>query len=225
MLLHPEKAAFNKPSGFIVIDGLNGAGKSTLQKHLAEYLVSQKIYPILTREPGATPLGKTLRELLLNPQEPLAPLSEVFLFAADRSEHVNKVIIPGIKSKKIVISDRYYYSTIAFQGYGRGLEVNQLLELNLLATQKVRPDLAIILDLEPSQGLSRAQSRSGSSAEKDSFESEELEFHKRLRNGFLEMAKNLPEPFLVLNAAKSQEQIFAELKPVIDNWIQAWRAA
>ena len=212
---------FKNSRGFLVLDGVNGAGKSTLLEQIKQ-IVAQANRPMLsTREPGATAVGSTIRSLVLNSQERLSPEAELFLFAADRAEHVTKVIQPALQKKQIVLCDRYFYSTEAFQGYGRGLNLKAVQSANELAVKDCLPDLVVLLDLDPATGLRRTKSRGDSVTGRDSFEEEELAFHTRLRQGFLTIANQRPEPFLVVDASVSPEQVLAQVRPVIENWINS----
>ncbi|MCB0318190.1 MAG: dTMP kinase [Bdellovibrionales bacterium] len=215
---YPETYSFEKTTGFIVIEGVNGAGKTTLQNKIAQYLTGKNKEFVLTREPGSSAVGKILRPLILDPPEKLTSRTELFLFAADRSQHVERVIRPALADKKIVVSDRYYYSTEAFQGYGRGLDKELVATINSIAINSMIPDLVILLDLDPTEGILRNKSGE-KSLERDSFEDEQTAFHQRLRDGFLRLAESLPEPFLLINAAQSPENIFNELLPVLENFI------
>ena len=226
MLCQADKLAFTKPQGFIVLEGVNGAGKTTLQNSIAGYFEKAGRACLKTFEPGATELGKALRKLLLErPHESKTPLTEVFLFAADRAEHVAGRIQPALCAGEIVISDRYFYSTLAFQGYGRGLDVDMLERINRIAIDGTTPDLVILMDLDPEEGLRRTRSRQDATAGIDKFEDEELAFHRRLRDGFLQSAKNLPETFLVVDASRSQAEIFEAVKPALDKLRAAMGAA
>jgi dTMP kinase len=212
------------PRGFIVVEGVNGAGKSTLLEKIARLIRSKNRPLILTKEPGGTSLGKEIRAIVLEQRAgPLSSRAEVLLFAADRAEHVATVITPALSRKDIVVSDRYLYSSIAFQGYGRELGAEQVHQINQYAIGSVRPDFVIMLDLDPLTGLQRAKKRSSneSAPERDSFEEEELAFHERIRSGFLEMADTYQEPFIVLDASKTPEAVFAEVAPVIERWLEA----
>ena len=210
---------FTNSKGFIVIEGVNGAGKSTLLNKILQYK-NIKERSITTREPGGTNFGKKMREILLSQTDSkLNPNTEVFLFAADRCEHVNTLIKPALDNKKLVFSDRYLYSTIAFQGFGRGLDIKELIEINNIATSSLKPDLVILLDLDPEVGLRRTHK--ANREEGDSFELEDLSFHNRLRDGFLDIAKNFDEPFFVVDASKSQEEMWESTKKVIDTWLSS----
>lgn len=225
MLLDAKEHQFKNPSGFIVIDGVNGAGKTTLQTKLAEFLSGKGIRSFLTREPGSTELGKKLREILLSStQEKLSTTSELLLFAADRAEHVEKVIKPKLAEQMAVLCDRYSYSTIAFQGYGRGLDLNLINSINQIATGGLTPDLLLLLDLDPALGLQRGKARDKAAAAcKDKFENEDLEFHTRIRNGFLQIAATIEEPCFVIDAAKGAESVFAQAKESIAAWLTAFK--
>lgn len=209
-------------SGMIVLEGVNGAGKSSLQKRIGSYLEQEDFHPFLSREPGAGAFGALIREILLSEEKkPSCPLSELFLFNADRAEHVHTLLKPALAEKKPVILDRYFYSTLAFQGYGRNIPLDHVEPMVNLAIQGLLPDLVILLDLDPRVGLERNRKDNQEEAEDDQFEHEALSFHNRLRNGFLTLAEERPEPFFVIDAAQSPEAIDAALFPLIDTWIQA----
>ncbi len=227
MLVDLQNLSFRNPRGFVVLDGVNGAGKGTLMQSLCAYLSDNKVSFISTFEPGATPLGKNLRKILLeSKEEKPCPEAELFLFAADRRQHVAQVIEPALQKNVLVISDRYYYSTTAFQGYGRKLDLEKVEKVNELAHSGTKPDLVILLDLDPREGLKRTKKRNSSCAEisEDSFEKEEIAFHERLRCGFLEMAKSYSEPFLMINAALPREQVFETAKAALNALLNALKA-
>ena len=191
---------------FIAFEGINGCGKTTLMRSLVSDLRAKGHAAVETREPGGTPLGDELRKLLLEwPGEKISERTELLHFAAGRAEHVDKVIRPSIASGSWVLCDRYLYSSVAFQGYGRGIQRSLIDQANDFAVQGVFPDLVILLDIEPQEGLSRIAARNDSG--KDSFEAEELAFHERIRRGFLEVAEQSPVPFLVLDGARSREEL------------------
>ena len=180
----------NNFSGFIVFEGVNGAGKGTLINEIAQRISAQNIPVIQTFEPGATALGAKIRNMLLGQSEQkLSELSELLLFAADRAEHVHSVIAPNLNCGKAILCDRYYYSTSAFQGYGRGIDLELINSLNSVATQGVLPDLVILLDLDPAEGLRRAAQRENN-AQTDSFEQEDLEFHNEFVQASYKLLKN-----------------------------------
>jgi dTMP kinase len=201
-----------KLSGFIVFEGVNGGGKSSLIKAVSEALEARQ--HIVSREPGATPLGVEIRALLLaHKAGKPSPTTELLLFSADRSHHVDTVVTPALNEKKMVLCDRYFYSTLAFQGYGRGIPLQEIETISQIATKNLMPDFVVLLDLDPATGLRRTKGRTSDG--KDAFEDEELAFHTRLRNGFLTMAETRPEPFFVIDANKPKEAVFDEVISLI----------
>lgn len=213
-------------SGFIVLEGVNGAGKTTLQTRLADFIKSKGHKAVITREPGSTALGKTLRSLVLeHPKEAPCEMAELFIFAADRAQHVDRVIRPATERGEWVISDRYLYSTVAFQGYGRGIDQNIVTQITKLAVSGVYPDLVLLLDLDAAAGLRRTQKRGTEpAAGEDKFEKETLEFHKRIREGFLTIAQQSQQAFAVLDASKTPDQIFEAARPYLEILLRAPRA-
>ena len=187
---------------FISIEGIEGCGKSTLVNGLSEHLQNKKIGHVITKEPGSTAIGKILRKILLDKKQQISPLTELLLMFSDRLDHLDKVIKPSLKEGKIVITDRYIDSTYAYQGAGRGISKDIINNL-VTQTEILLPDKTILLDLDPEIGLKRASSRN----ELDRFESENLEFHKRLRKSFLKAAEINPKRFLVINADDEPKKI------------------
>jgi dTMP kinase len=219
MLVAPENFRLKKFPAFIVLDGVNGAGKSTLQRNLLDYFAHRNLPAIGTREPGATPIGRKIREMVMGVHETkLAERTELFLFAADRAEHVAKVITPNLSGGTSVISDRYYYSTVAFQGYGRGMDLGMINFVNTMAVANAVPDLVIILDLDPMLGIRRNSAAPARAAknEEDGFEHEKSDFQNRMRQGFLECAQKVPETCIVLDANKPPLEIFHQVKDILD---------
>jgi dTMP kinase len=214
MRVNPTSFTLTKNPAFIAFEGINGCGKTTLHRLVSQHLRAAGAAVVDTREPGGTELGKEIRKLVLEwPGEKKSDRAELLLFAADRAEHVDKVISPALSRGDTVLCDRYLYSTITFQGHGRGINRQWIDQANALATQGVVPDLVILLDIDPTLALQRIASRTGNG--RDSFEDEELEFHARIRRGFLECADTLPAPFLVLDATASPEQLFAQCITVL----------
>jgi dTMP kinase len=193
------------PGLFITFEGPEGAGKSTQVRLLAPWLEAQGREVMVTREPGNGGwLGPEVRRLVLM-SEPMSPEAEYLLYSADRAEHVRKVIEPGLRDGKIVLCDRYLDSSLAYQGYGRGLDLDWLKAVAVGATGGLRPHQTFLLDLPPEVGLTRFEGR-------DRLEREPLEFHRRVRAGYLELARAEPQRFVVLNATQSPEAIQAELR-------------
>lgn len=192
----------------ITLEGGEGAGKSTLIAALKARLESASRKVLLTREPGGTPLGEKVRTLLLESDTPISQRSELLLFLSARAEHVEAVIKPAIERGDIVLCDRFTHSTLAYQGYARGLNLVELKELCAFATDGLQPDLTLYLDVPVSVGMARVGVRGGT----DRMENEKNQFHEAVRSGFLEMAK---EPHMI--------QIDAELSP--ENVFElAWKA-
>jgi dTMP kinase len=197
-----------KSPAFVAFEGINGCGKTTLHRLLSEKLKTAGHGVCDTREPGGTRLGHQLRKLLLEWEgEAKSYRSELLLFAADRAEHVDKVIRPNLAAGRWVLTDRFIYSTITFQGYGRGLDRTFIDAANNLAVEGTLPDLVILLDLSPEEAFKRIAQRA--STAHDAFEDEALAFHTRIREGFLECARESSVPFLVLDATQTPEELCA----------------
>jgi dTMP kinase len=189
---------------FIAFEGGEGAGKSTQVRRLAKALEQQGHEVVVSFEPGGTPIGARLREVLLNRETGgLTPMSEALLYAADRGQHVSDVVRPALERGAVVISDRYVDSSIAYQSGGRKLPVGDVRRLSILATGGLRPDLTVLLDIPPEVGLSRLTGPA------DRLEAEAIEFHERVRQTFLDLASQSRERYVVLNATLTADQIFA----------------
>ena len=206
---------------FITFEGGDGTGKTTQLKALESHLQGKGCSCVGTREPGGTALGGMIRQVLLEVgKQPIASPTELFLYLADRAQHVQEVILPAIDRGKIVLCDRYTDSTLAYQGYGRGIDLDLLRQLNEFANRGVKPDLTLLLDCPVELGLSRTaqrQSNAGSArSREDRFEREKVEFHEKVRAGFLAMARAEPERFRVIDAAGPVEQVSREIQNVID---------
>ena len=191
---------------FITFEGVEGAGKSTQVRLLAERLCADGAHVLLTREPGDGPLGARLRSLVLSPPDDveIAELAELFIMLADRAQHVTSAIRPALDSGVHVLCDRYIDSSVAYQGYGRGLDVDEIQRLNAFATGGLLPDRTILLDLDPAVGLSRQQDR-------NRMEAEALSFHERIRAGFLQIAAGAPDRFLVLDASQPADDLHEQI--------------
>lgn len=203
---------------FITLEGIEGAGKTTLIQSLLEYFSKKNLPVLLTREPGGSGLGKKLRAIVLNAEEKICPAAELFLFLADRAEHVEQVIKPALAEGKIVLCDRFTDSTVAYQGYGRGMDPQMLENLNMQATQGLKPDLTVLLDLDPETGLARAKRRNAEQnldVEEGRFEAETLDFHKKIREGFLSLSRK-EKRFLVVNAEESAESVLQTVLSVLE---------
>ena len=190
------------PTGyFIAFEGGEGAGKSTQESLLAEALAERGLSVVRTREPGGTPAGERIREVLLSPEfDGLDARAEALLFAAARGEHVARVIGPALDRGDVVICDRYLDSSVAYQGYGRELGPDRVRDLSLWATGGLLPDLTIVLDVDPTVGLARFDQR-------DRLEAEPLAYHQAVRAAFLALAEAEPDRYLVIDAAGQADDI------------------
>ncbi len=198
---------------FLVFEGLDGSGKSSLMKQLEEYLSTKKIAFIKTREPGGTAVGDSLRQIIL--QKSIVPptaRTELLLYQASRAQHVDLVIQPALENKKWVLCDRFSASSIAFQAGGRHISLGDVEWLNTFATNNLKPHLQILLDLTVEESKKRRQNRAAQvGGDEDRIEAEAADFHERVRSGFLAQAQTAPAEWLVLDAAQSQEKLFAQL--------------
>ncbi|HIK21802.1 MAG TPA: dTMP kinase [Synechococcus sp. M44_DOE_062] len=202
---------------FITLEGGEGVGKTTQQPLLAEQLRQEGYACLCTREPGGTALGKTLRDLLLH-GDPFTPLAELLLYAADRAEHVSKVIGPALAAGQVVVCDRFTDSTLAYQGYGRGIDLDLIRQLNRWVTGGLQPDLTLWLDLPPEVGLGRARSRSSGVVElavQSTNEQEDLEFHRRVYCGFETLAAAEPQRIVRVSAQGSPAEVAARIWLVV----------
>ena len=186
---------------FIVLEGVEGSGKSTQSLLLSERLALEGIDNLLVREPGSTNTGEKIRNLILQATE-LNPLSELFLFSAARSELIQNEILPALKSGLVVVCDRYTYSSIAYQGYAKGLDPNVISKINSIATERLDPNLVFLLDIEPKLSFGRKISDS-----MDRFEKESTEFHNQVRKGYLSLAKSNPRIWNIMDGQKPKKEI------------------
>ena len=207
---------------FITFEGIEGSGKSTALDALCGLLRERETAFLRTREPGGSELGVSLRTLLLNARQELVPEAELFLYLADRAQHVRQVIRPALGRNLLVLSDRYADSTIVYQGYGRGLDIERLYLLNEMAVGGLWPDCTVVFDLEPEVGLARARARnarSGMDVAEGRFEAETLTFHKSIRQGYLSWAKRHSRRFRYVDAQASPDVVFADLLNVLKEFL------
>jgi dTMP kinase len=197
----------------ITVEGVEGSGKSTQCTRLARYLSIRLFEVAQTSEPDGTALGLRIRGLFEDGPTPTA-LAQTFLFMAARQEHVTRVIAPALARGAVVLSDRYADATVAYQGYGQGMDVQTIRELNLLATGGVLPDLTLVLDLDPAVGMQRIRGRA-----LDTFEKMDLSFHQRVREGYLEIARSDKRRVVVLDAAQDPDALHAEVIRVVDEYL------
>ncbi len=188
---------------FITFEGPEGSGKSTHIQKLASFLRARGRKVVVTREPGGTDLAAGIRQLLLEGGEGLSSMAELFLYEADRAQHVAEVVLPALRKGHLVLCDRYTDSTVAYQGYGRGLSMKAVTGLNQIASQGVKPDLTILLDVPVERGLKLAHRKK---KRHDRLERAGLAFHNRVRKGFLALAKKEPKRFRVVQQQESIEE-------------------
>ncbi|MEA2570237.1 MAG: dTMP kinase [Acidobacteriota bacterium] len=198
---------------FITFEGIEGSGKSTQLRRVAELIPNA----VSTKEPGGTPVADRIRAILLDSTSHLDPIAELFLFAASRRQHVVEVIRPTLARNGVVLCDRYTDATLAYQGFGRLLNLDQLRTLNDWATDSLRPDLTLVFDLPEEEGLTRARSRNASaSTDEGRFEAEDLRFHRRVREGYRSLAVAEPKRFAVIDAHGSVDEVFARTRAAIE---------
>ena len=190
---------------FITFEGCDGCGKTTQLELLAKYLQDKGYDVIVTREPGAKGLGEKLREILLNYDGEVSSNCESFLFLADRAQHIDTIVKPAIDAGKIVLCDRHIDSTAAYQGYGRGLDLEQINYLNNIATSGLKPDLTLLFDVDIETSMARVGNN------KDRMENAGIEFQEKVRHGYLELAKKEPKRIKVFDSGKTIEQLHQEV--------------
>lgn len=200
------------PAVLITVEGVEGSGKSTQCVRLEQHLAARGLQVVRTSEPDGTPLGLRVRALFEGPGPTPTPLTQTFLFMAARQEHVTRVIAPALARGAVVISDRYADATVAYQGYGQGMDVQTIRELNMLATGGVLPDLTLVLDLDPVAGMRRIRGRA-----LDTFEKMDTGFHRRVREGYLEIARADKSRVVVLDADREPDALHADVVRAVDD--------
>ena len=204
-----NSGVYAKTGVFVCFEGGEGSGKSTQSERLRADLEAQGFGVLLTFEPGDTEVGRKLRRIVLSPETGrLADRTEALLYAADKAEHVDTVVQPALDRGEVVITDRYVDSMLAYQGAGRALDVDEVEQVARWATHDLRPHLTVVLDLEPERGLGRF-------AERDRIEGESLDFHLRVREGFVRMAKADPDHYLVLDARADVDEIAEQVRAAV----------
>lgn len=203
----------------LVFDGSNGAGKTTVIKGVEKYLILKGFDVLLTREPGGTPIGEKIREVILDPSTPeMCYMTELMLFGAGRAQHVQEKIMPALAEGKIVISDRFDAATFSFQHFARGIDLDTIIKINDLALAGFTPDMNIILDLDPKEGLKRVISRGEGL---DRLEDEKADFLAKARDGYLKQAAQSPNKFEIIDAAQSKEDVLSDVISIIDSLLES----
>lgn len=199
---------------FITFEGPEGSGKTSIAKKVVETLINEGYDTLFTREPGGTPIAEQIRNVILDKKNTaLDPRAEALLYAASRRQHLVEKVWPALKSGKIVICDRYLDSSLAYQGGARGLGVENILKINLFATEDTLPDLTLLFDLEPEVGFARIAANKN--REVNRLDLEERTFHIKVRDTFLELSKQYKDRYRIIDASKSFEEVYAETLKVI----------
>jgi len=200
---------------FISFEGIEGSGKTTQAKHTVRFLQDKGHDCVITREPGGTRIGEKIRAILLDPlSKDMYPLTEFLLYTADRAQHIKEYILPLLSDGKIVLCDRYYDATMAYQGFARGLDIGLIEKIHKLLFENLKPDITLLLDLPPEIGLKRAwkQINNGNRISQETrFEEERLSFHKKVRTGYLELSRLEPERFRIIDASKDEHEVREEI--------------
>lgn len=200
---------------FITFEGIDGSGKSTQLRLVNNFLRDCGCEPLLTREPGGTTIGLRLRAALLDAEEVVDPLTELLVFAADRAQHVRRVLRPALAAGQVVISDRYADATVAYQGAGRGFDSSLISQIVTLATEGLVPDLTLLFDVPVVESTSRTTRRSTARNKRDRLDIEHADFHERVREAYLQIAAAEPDRVKVINTSGSVETTQAQVKAIL----------
>ncbi|MAE70295.1 MAG: dTMP kinase [Gemmatimonadetes bacterium] len=206
---------------FLTFEGIEGSGKSTQCSLLRLELERLGYEVVLSREPGGidVPASEAIRSLLLDPKQRLCPRAELLLFQASRAQHVDQLIRPALARGAVVVCDRFYHASVAYQGGGRGVSLDSVVWLNEFATGGLRPDHTILLDVEAGIGIQRARARSGGRV--DRIERESIDFHERVRAGYLRQARAEPESFLLLDGTLSPDALGERIAQEVRRWLES----
>jgi dTMP kinase len=204
---------------FVTLEGIEGSGKTTQLLALQAFLTDKGLPVRVTREPGGTPIGEAIRKILLSPEHSeMVGLSELFLYEACRAQHVHQILLPSLERGEILLCDRFSDATLAYQAYARGLDIDLVRQVNEMATAGLSPDLTILLDCDVESGLDRSWKRlrrEGKITHESRFESETLEFHRRVRMGYLEIARQNPERICVVAGSRPSEEVQLEVRRLL----------
>jgi dTMP kinase len=211
---------------FITFEGVEGSGKTTQIQRLKKYLTQKGIPCKVTREPGGSSIGEKIRKILLNPDHgEMTPTSELLLYEAARAQHVKEVINPFLKKGSVVLCDRFTDATVAYQGHGRMIDLKWVECLNRLSSQGIRPDVTFLLDCPSDIGLKRAfqRNRMLKQEKEERFEREEIQFHRRVRKGYLDIAKREPHRVKLIDTREGEKKVFEKIRKIVDNLIKGKR--
>lgn len=208
---------------FITLEGIEGAGKSCQLQNIVEFFKSRGYECVTTREPGGTAIGNLIRGILLDPaNRDLDARAELLLYVADRVQHIRSVIEPNLGDRRVVLCDRYFDATLVYQGFARGLDMGLIRDLHRLVCKDLMPDLTLLLDLEPEVGLARAwrQIDNGGRTNIESrFELEKLNFHRKVRDGYLELARQDPRRFRIIDAGQDRSIVAEAIKSILQAYL------
>ena len=206
---------------FITFEGCEGAGKSTQAKKVFKKLLSKGYDVVFTYEPGGTEIADEIRHILLNKKfsEKMEPKAELLLYFASRAQHIENLILPSLREGKIIICDRFSDATFAYQGYARGLDMEKIMQLNDFSTNGITPNLTILIDIDVEKGLKRGRKRNNGKTLFDRMENEELEFHRKVRLGYLDLAKKYSDRIMVFDGSLSVDALFEKIYGEIENYL------
>jgi dTMP kinase len=215
---YASRITASKKSIFISFEGIEGTGKTIQSKLLSEYLINKGHRVILTEEPGGTRIGLKIRDVLLSVEnKEMTPVTELLLYNASRAQHINEVILPALRKGVIVITDRFTDSTVAYQGFGRRINLGYIDFIQRIVTEGLKPDITLLLDLDVETGLMRNKGMNKT----DRLELEDVEFHKRVRGGYLEIAAKEPERIKLIDGSGSVEEIHSKVIQIVSNLIRS----
>jgi dTMP kinase len=208
---------------FITLEGIEGSGKSTQIHHICRFLNVLGVGCVSTREPGGTQIGRRIRSVLLDPDSvAMDPATELLLYTADRIQHIQEIVLPAVAAGQVVVCDRYFDATVAYQGFARGLDMTMIQNLHRFTCADLKPDLTFLLDLSPEVGLKRAwhQLEAGARTHAESrFENEAIAFHERVRAGYLTIARNEPDRFRIVDAGQTETQVHSQIIRILQSEI------
>ncbi len=208
---------------FITLEGIEGAGKTTQIENIVAFLEARGYACLTTREPGGTAIGSQIRGVLLDPaNNDLDAAAELLLYMADRVQHIRTLIKPRLAAGQVVLCDRYFDATLVYQGYARGLDKRLINELHRLVCDNLKPDLTLLFDLKPETGLARAWRQidnGGRTGTESRFEQEKIEFHRKVRSGYLDLARLEPQRFRIVDAEQRREQVCEAIESIMTDFL------